>query len=287
MREQELTACAERYLAKHLKAVGEQERVAKADPGKGFELEQIRTRAVYARSLVTERHAALKAAEATFRELTGAVPEALELPGALEGEGFTGLDEALAVADAQEPSIGATRQRAAGTLAARKQAEAGLQPTFSLESLYRLGIDRDGLPGRNDEGYVGVQASFSLSTGGAPTAAIRAARADELAAAARLEGARRNVREGVRLAWQHRQGLIAKQPLVEAQLGWSGKVVEGFQQQFKAGRRSALELLTVQDQAYQAETDAIAVRFERRLADFELARREGTLSRWLPSSSPR
>ncbi|MNS16512.1 Outer membrane efflux protein BepC precursor [compost metagenome] len=275
-------AASERYAAEHDAAVAQVAAMARADRGKVFDLKQVTARAVFARSQVTERRAELAASEARLLELSGAPAPAIDVPAPLSGPGLDALDSALSLADGAHPALNAWRHRQASRQAAVHEAQAAFQPLVSAEAIYRLGIDRNGLPGRNDEGYVGVRGTVALAAGGGQTSAIRAAQAESARVASRLESSRRDVREAVRLAWDRRAGLAATVPLAEASDAASRAVVEGFRAQYKSGQRTVLDLLRVQADAYGAETRLIGLRFDRLMADYELAHSQGRLADWLP-----
>jgi outer membrane protein TolC len=54
-------------------------------------------------------------------------------------------------------------------------------------------------------------------------------------------------------------------------------VLDGFKTQYTFGRRTVLDLLIVQNEAFQAESRAIQLRYDRLLADFAVAAQEGRL----------
>lgn len=285
-RNRELLACAQRYVADHTSAVAKLEAMVRSDRGKGFDLQQVRARAVFAESQLAERLAELRVSEGRFQELTGARATELDFPTPLAGKGMDALRDALALATETHPAVVAMTLRHKARLAARQQADAALSPIFSADARYRMGVDRSGLPGRNDEGYLGVRATYALSSGGSQFTAVRSARAEAERAESRVEAARRDVREAVRVAWDRRAGLLATLPLAETSFQTSRTVLEGFRSQYLTGQRSALDLLRVQADVYGAETRVIGMRYDRLRADYELAHSQGRLAAWLPLTPP-
>jgi adhesin transport system outer membrane protein len=275
LRNRELVRSAQHNLDEHRRSVSRLVAIVKQDRGKAFDLVQVQAREAFAESLVAERQAALRAEEAVYQELVGQAPGQLAMPQPLAGEGFRSLDDALEVAQRAHPAVVAAQSRRQGAKAAFDQAEARLVPKFYLNARYYTGVDRQAVPGWNSEAYVGVKTSFLF--GGASVAAGRAAREDVAAAAARVEAEKRDAREGVRVAWEQRAGMIADLLPVEDALRQSATVLDGFKTQYTFGRRTVLDLLIVQNEAFQAESRAIQLRYDRLLADFAVAAQEGRL----------
>ncbi|MFN3429939.1 MAG: TolC family protein [Candidatus Sericytochromatia bacterium] len=153
--------------------------------------------------------------------------------------------------------------------------EAQVQPRACEAVGCGHGLGRQGLLGWNNEGYAGVKASYFF--GGETVSTVRVAEESKLAAAARIDVAKRDAREAVRVAWAQRQGVIANLPPAEEALRQSTIVLEGFKTQYTFGRRTVLDLLIVQNDAFQAESRAVGLRFNRLMADYALAAQEGVL----------
>jgi outer membrane protein len=284
LRDRALLASAQRNLDEHHRSVSQLVAIVKHDPGKAFDLQQVRAREAFASSLVAERSAALQASEGTYLELVGRAPGALTLPAGLSGEGFDGLDQALAVAQREHPMVIAASHRAAAAKAEVGRARSGTWPRLFATARYYTGIDRQAVLGWNNEGYAGIKASFLF--GGETLPVIRTAREAEDAAEARVEAARRDAREAVRVAWAQRAGVIANLPPAEEALRQSMVVLDGFKTQYTFGRRTVLDLLIVQNDAFQAESRAVGLRFSRLLADYALAAQAGVLETRLLSDAP-
>jgi outer membrane protein TolC len=275
LRDRELSAAAQRNLDEHRRSVTRLAAIVKYDPGKGFDLAQVQAREAFAASMVAERAALLQADEAAYLELVGQPAGQLVAPSPLSGPGFASLDDALAVAQVQHPAVVAAGRRREGARARIRQNEAGLLPRIYLTGRYDTGLDRQGVRGWNTEGFLGVKASYTY--GAQSTAGVKVAREQEDVAASRVEAARRDVREAVRVAWEQRAGMIADLPPAEEALRQSLLVLEGFKTQYTFGRRTALDLLIVQNDAYRAEARAVGLRYDRLMADYALAAQLGVL----------
>jgi adhesin transport system outer membrane protein len=248
-----------------------------SDPGRAFDLTQVQARVAMAQSTLVERQAALRASEAAYREIVGRVPGALSLPQVPVVPELRSLDQALTVGQAEHPTVKAAGARTKVREAARGEAQGSLVPRLDAMARYVRGMDRQSLPGQNDEVYAGLRATYAFPLGMATVAQARGAEMLLESQTHKLEAARRDVREAVRVAWAQREGLEATLPLATEHWKRVGKVLEGFKTQYSLGRRSMLDLLIVQDEVYSAESRKIQLTYDRVLADFAVMAQAGTL----------
>jgi adhesin transport system outer membrane protein len=277
LRERAQVVAAKENLAQHEHSLAQLKEMVASDRGKGFDLVQIQARAVLARSVVTERMTTLQTAEDVYLELVGAPPGSLVLPLALPDAQFASVQAAMDHGTGTHPAVLAAALRKEEREADRKQANAAFSPRLDAISRYVKGTDIQSLAGQNDEAYAGLRASFDFSTGLGAFAASRAATAGVSQAANRVELARRDMREAVRVAWAQREGLSATLPLAVDHLALMRDLLVGFKTQYTLGRRSMLDLLLVQNETYVAESRTIQLLHDRRMADYALAAQVGAL----------
>jgi TolC family type I secretion outer membrane protein len=283
LRDRSQLEAARRNLAFHRESVAKLKAIASYDKGKAFDLTQVAAREARAIANLTERQAALAASEAAYREIVGQAPGELAMPETLAGPEFKSLDEALRIGQVESPLVKSAEQRVHVRQAELGMAWGGLAPRVDAVARYVKGMDRQSLPGQNDEAYAGVRASYAFPTGLGTIAQARSADLLLKGAQHKLEAAKRDVRESVRVAWVQREGVDATLPLAVEHWKRIGAVLDGFKTQYSLGRRTVLDLLIVQDEAYQAETRKIQLEFDRRLADYVIAGQAGTLvARFVP-----
>lgn len=277
LREREQVAAARRNVDYHLESVKKLTAIAQHDPGKAFDLTQVRAREALASSNLVEREAALRASEAAYRELVGQAPGALSMPEPPAGPELRSIEKALELGQARHPMVKAAADRTRGREAARGEALGGLVPRVDALARHVRGVDRQSLPGQNDETYAGLRASYAFPTGLATIAQARGAEMLVESATHKLEAARRDVRENVRVAWAQRDGLEATLPLATEHWKRVSAVREGFKSQYALGRRNMLELLIIQEEVYTSEARMIQLTYDRALADFTVAAHVGGL----------
>lgn len=283
MREREILSAALRNLDEHRRAVGRLAPAIKFDPGKEFDLEQIRSREAFAASLVTEREGALNGAAATFREITGRRPGTLIRPARTPaGEGFASLEQALAIAKEVHPLIQVALNRYARRTHERQEAEGNLSPRVDLVGRVLKGFDRQGTAGQNDETYVGMHASYVMPVAGGTVLQTMNLGDIERSAAFAVDGAHREVRENVRLAWAQRQAIIDTIAHVRDHYKLSASVLERYKTQYTLGRRTILDLLIIQNETYQAEARLVGLEYDKLTADYNLAAQVGIIDRFAP-----
>lgn len=283
MREREILSAALRNLDEHRRAVGRLAPAIRFDPGKEFDLEQIRSREAFAASLVTEREGALNGAAASFREITGRRPGTLMRPTrAPSGEGFASLEQALALGREVNPLIQVALNRYARRTHERQEAEGNLSPRVDLVGRVLKGYDRQGVAGQNDENYVGMHASYVMPLAGGTFLQAMNLSDVERSAAFAVDGAHREVRENVRIAWAQRQAIIDTIAHVKDHYTLSAKVLERYKTQYTLGRRTILDLLIIQNETYQAEARLVGLEYDKLTADYNLAAQVGIIDRFAP-----
>lgn len=287
LRDQAILAAAKRNHQEHQRSLSQIGSVVVNDPGKAFDLEQIRAREAFAASLVTEREAALATSQAQYRELVGHLPGQLERMGRWGGEAFQQLPEALRLAEGQHPSVISARRRWEGRAFLRREAEGAWLPRVDLSGRYVRGLDRSGVSGQNDEAYLGLNASYQFPTGGALWTSVQNLRQLEKAASERVEAARRDLREQLRVLWAQRQGLLNTLPKVREHWQRTKNVMASYRLQYTLGRRTILDLLIIQNEAYQAEARWTQLDFDAQVAEHQLAAAMGVSDLQLPIPSHR
>lgn len=278
LRDREQVAAAKRNLGYHRDSVKRLEEMTKHDQGKSFDLTQVKAREALATSNLVEREAALRASEAAYREIVGQAPGPLTMPAPPRGPVLKSLEQALATGQADHPAVKAAASRAKGRMAAKGEALGVLSPRVDALARYVKGSDRQSLPGQNDEAYAGVRASYAFPTGLGTVAQARGADMIAESASFKVDAAKRDVREAVRVAWAQREGVAATLPLATEHWKRVTAVLEGFRAQYALGRRNMLEVLIVQEEVYNSESRKIQLTFDKILADYGVAGQAGALA---------
>ena len=225
------------------------------DAGRGSEADVAlaESRLFLAQATLEERRGDLRDSRARFIEAVGEEPGSLDLPADPPIPGS--VDDAISTAMDMNPIIEASAHRVAGRTSDIAVADAAFMPRVDAEVIGRAGNDLDGVDGSDVDLNARARVRWNLLNGFGDVARFR--RAEHLATAAKgsLGEERRRIREEVRVAWEALTTAQDRVPPLISHVGASERVLSGYQQQFDVGRRSLLDLLDVQNELFQAQTN--------------------------------
>ncbi len=248
--------------------------IVEVDPGRRVDQRQAELRVSAARLIELQRQAELVQARnrlARFApQLMTSDPQGLDeelggRPGGLEsamgaaGDSHPVLAQALAAVDAAKSAV----------VVARAQR----RPKLDLTAVYQVN------PYTLKQGVL-TQLSFSLPVfnGGAGTAGIEFAQAQQRAANFALEEQRLTLRERIASTWAEWDAAVQHEALYQGQTLAGDELVASYREQFRLARRSLLDLLNVQGEAHSYATAAVQAQFDRRVARYRLAAATGRLA---------
>jgi len=154
-----------------------------------------------------------------------------------------------------------------------KAAKASTKPTIRLQASGR----QDLTGGRGRTGAIGLSAGVNLNAGTFRGRAVRAAEQDFAAAQQRLLAVERDLQNAARTSVEQIRILAANETSQERQLVQAKEVLTAYEQQFVAGRRQLIDLLTTARDMYDAEVAAIDTFDERKRTEYMAARDLGML----------
>ena len=233
------------------------------------------SRLFLAQATLEERRGDLRDAQARYVESVGEEAAALELPN--DPPVPTTIDDALSTAMDQNPIVNASAHRADGRAADIGVADAAFMPRIDIEVTGRTGADLDGVSGIDQDLNARARLRWNLLNGGGDRA--RYQRAEHLRDAAKgsLGEERRRVREEVRVAWESLTTAQDRVPPLLNHVSASERVLAGYQQQFDVGRRSLLDLLDVQNELFNAQTNLTDAEFALSVSRYDLLFTTGQL----------
>jgi len=238
---------------------------------------------------LTEFLTLLDVNKVAYREIVGSVPDPANFrypdPGA-SGALPPNLDAALQEALAEHPSLRAASDRVEELKARLDEAKGSRWPRLDLEAKALPQNDWNATPGRQNQYGVGVRLTWELSTGGREWHRVDAAVAREQGAGDSLEGAKRDMREAVRSAYERWQGAIAALAPRQAHVENVAKTVAAYEEQFRAGRRSLLDLVIVQNELFLARVRERQGYFDVLTNAYRLLHAEGVLLQRLGVAAP-
>lgn len=242
---------------------------------------QSQARRALAQSDLRTAQANLIAARETYAQLTGMAADDLQPPPPLPGFPAS-VEEAVDIAQAQNPDIVAARDRARAAGFDVDVAGAGRLPKVSvvtagtynnyLGSLGSIGIGggRTSFPQASTAVQVGVQLNLPLFQGGLPAAQRRQAQAREGAALETVIAAERLVTAQVRSAWSSWQAATAVIVSAQTAVDAAALSLEGVRAENSIGNRTILEMLNAEQELLNARSQLVTARRNAYVAGFQL-----------------
>lgn len=154
-----------------------------------------------------------------------------------------------------------------------KAAKASKKPKIVLQAEGR----QDLTGGRGRSGAIGLTAGVDLNGSSFSGRAVLAAEQDKAAAESRLQAAERELQNTVRVYVEQIRILAANEAAQQKQLEQAQEVLSAYEQQFIAGRRELIDLLTTGRDLYDAEIDEIETYKERKHTEYSAAHSVGML----------
>jgi adhesin transport system outer membrane protein len=274
-----LVQVARQGLQAHERILGDVEKIAAADVGRKIDLVQVQVRADTARLTLSQREIELRAAAERLQrywpEPLPAAPTGLdEIPSAMPPSS----EGAAAAVTEEHPALSEAQARLAAAQSAIDAADAERWPTLTA-SVSQAPPTTTGL---RDKVWLGrITLSMPLLDGGALDSRSRSAQASYRYAAANRDDLQATLRERAQGAWHDWEA--AQQRLLQAQkLSEQGAwLTNGYEAQFRLGRRSLLDLLNVHNDRLGYEGTQINAYFDERLARFRVTASLGGLASWL------
>lgn len=228
----------------------------------------------------------LHGAKIRFFKLVGKPLDHYQRPGSITAALPASLDRALGTARKQNPTINIAEADVDAATALVKKANAEFLPKVSLEFTTRVADDLDGIPGQENEYRAEVVMRWNVFKGGIDSAnkqeQLRVLDGERFG----LHKAHRDVGEAVRLSWDRRQQQRRRLDRLRSQLASTNRLIVSYQEQFKVGDRSLLDLLDTQNTRFNAqvsvETAATALVF----AEYRVLASMGMLLNTLHLTAP-
>ncbi|WP_417667483.1 TolC family outer membrane protein [Roseibium sp.] len=210
----------------------------------------------------------LDATLALYERLIGKKPGQLGWPAVPKALLPNGLEDAIAIALRNNPSIRAAISDARAARYAARASVGDMLPRVTLESAYENGY-RGNLGNRDEEEFrLGVRVSAPLFTGGRNIASVRAAKASASQQEFELDDIQQTVRETVIRAVKQDKAARLRAQAAKRAIAANQRAVKGLQVEFEGGQRSLLDVLDGQRELLNSKVSYERARFDSRIAEF-------------------
>lgn len=281
LRQQELLKLARSNVTSHEEYVTDIRDKAELGIVTRTDAHQAEARLALAYSNLLEEEESLLTSSARYQEIVGIYPDNLTAASAV----ITSLhdqQQAIDLALQKHPAVAeaSSQTRAAG--ARYKQSVAALYPElyFEISSSVRDASATTELSARNGQShdtFAGITLEWDLYRGGSDQARQKTAAAEKIASEELLRLVHRDLREDIRTIWQQRSKLKERLPLLETYASATDKVLEDYIDQFSVNRRSLLDLLDRQVEAFRASSELINASYTLTILNYELLHAAGQL----------
>lgn len=260
LRYREMVRLAQVNLDNHRRVQSQIGQRAQRGVSNNADLLQINGRLALAESNLLTEIANLQTVSARFQRLVGRLP-AEEMTEVASGQ-FTAPTDIQTVLNegyANNPNLHAAFENIDVSESALKEAKSHRYPTFEFGASHGTYKNNNGFDRTNpgvhygDESIVEVRAKYNLYRGGSDRAAERAAFQRINQAQDLRDKACVDLRQTASIAHSDIANLTIKQNALKSHRDGSTQVVNAYREQFDIGRRSLLDVLDSENEAFQAE----------------------------------
>jgi len=270
----ELVALARQNIEAHRRILNDVKKITLVDRGRKIDQDQAEVRFENAMLSLQQRETELAiSAQRLQRMLLGSLPKKPTGFKKLAGKLPATTDEALLSINDAHPQIAEQLSQIDAAKAGVRFAQSGYSPTVNVS--YGKQITQ----GSGQGDYL-TQAAINVPifNGGQTYGAVGSAKNELIAVEQGLSEARLTVRERLLSVWPELLSAQERKRLGARQVKTGSKLVAGYDQQFRVGRRSLLDLLTVQTDLYSYQTNTIIATFDELTAHARVLAAMGRLA---------
>lgn len=237
----------------HEKILHDIERRAQAGAGDGGDVSQTQSRLALAREVMLNFEQQREVARADFKEAVGSLPTKLPKPVVPAMPMPEKLDEAIEIANQDNPFIIAARRAADSAGYRAEAASAAYLPRFDLDLTYNRSNDSSGLGGRDEDARALVRMNWDLPTGGGKAAEEFRLRNLAVSANHEVAARERQVEQATRSAYANVTMTRERVKQLSDRAQSAKNVVKAYEKQFSAGKRTLLDLLDSENEHFLAQ----------------------------------
>ncbi len=239
---------------------------------------QSEARVAGAISDVSAARSNLESSRATYQQIIGNPPMGVSDPGAPNRLLPKGQDEALAIANGENPSLLAAIFRERSQDHAVKQIKGELLPEVSLQASYTKGLDPQVGIQESDDTTVTLNTTIPLYEAGQVSARIRQAKETQSQLRQLIDQAREQVRADVISTWG--QYIAAKSVVTSAQsqVDANRVAVAGVREEEKVGQRTVLDVLNQEQELLNSEVSLVTAKRDTVVAAYTVLQAIGRLT---------
>lgn len=279
LRRQQLLELSKDNVVVHQKILEQIRTLIEGGAGRQADLQQSASRLALAKSSLVNAQGNLRNAEINYRRVTGELPQALIKPlitpfqAALPETAEVALDTALS----NHSSLQVANADLQAAQAAHQRAKSAFMPNFNLELSLTDNQNLDGIEGDNDDINAMLKMRYNLYRGGADQARLQEAVERIGAAKEEIRRVQRVIEEETLLAWNSLITLRARIHHLEEHVESTKQVLKAYQEQFKLGQRSLLDVLDSENELFNARASLASAQYSEILSTLKVLNSIGLL----------
>jgi adhesin transport system outer membrane protein len=270
----ELVSLARKNVEAHRRILNDVRKITLVDQGRRIDQDQAEVRFENATLSLQQRETELAvSAQRLERMLLGPLPKTPSGFTKVTGELPSSPQDALLSINNAHPQIAVQLSQIDAAKAGVKFAQSGHSPTVNMS--YGKQVSQ----GSGQGDYITqVNVNVPIFSGGSTYGAVGSAKNELIAVEQGLRETQLIVKERLLSLWPELLSARERKKLGERQIQTGQKLVVGYEQQFRVGRRSLLDLLTVQSDLYSYQTSMILATFDERVAHAKVLAAMGRLA---------
>lgn len=270
----ELVALARKNVDAHRRILSDVRKITQVDQGRRIDQDQAEVRFENATLSLQQRETELAVSiQRLERMLLGPLPKAPTGFTKVAGTLPASSSDALTALNDTHPQIAVQLSQIDAAKAGVRFAQSGHSPTVNMS------YGKQVTQGSGQGDYITqVAINVPIFSGGQTVGAVGSAKNELVAVEQGLHETRLTVRERLLSVWPEMMSARERKIRGERQVQTGMKLVSGYDQQFRVGRRSLLDLLTVQNDLYNYQTNTIIATFDERIAHARILAAMGRLA---------
>lgn len=270
----ELVKLARRNVEAYQRILNDVRKITMVDQGRRIDQDQAEVRFENATLSLQRRETDLAiSVQRLERMMLGPLPKAPTEFANVAGSLPASPADALKVVDDTHPQIAVQLSEIEAAKANIRFAQSGYSPTANIS----YGKQTSQGSGQGDF-LTQMTVNVPIFSGGQTYGAVGSAKSGLVAVEQGLLETRLKVREQLLSAWPELLSARERKVRGERQIRNGLKLVAGYDQQFRVGRRSLLDLLTVQNDLYSYQSNTIIATFDERIAHARILAAMGRLA---------
>jgi adhesin transport system outer membrane protein len=279
LRSDEQVALAQKNLTSHQRVNEQIELRVKSGVARAADIDQSTARVSLSQSSLFAAQGQEIDAQTNYQRVVGEMPaDNLALTKDCCMDMPTSLEAALQTAMEQHPALDRYVALHEAALAETSVAKSAFQPKVNFEIEGSADNNLDGTEGHDKDLLAMIRLRQNLLNGGADSARISetvhlSEQQKQLALTQQRE-----IEHDVRLSWSSLQRAASQLPFLKQHAESTTKSYEAYQQQFKLGQRTLLDLLDSENEKFNAEISYINAKYDHQIACYQLLASMGVLT---------